>query len=98
VTVTRCHDKVPSVTEQPDKLQQEMDKSGTVGHFNSRLSRGGSDVSEDQARRLMGIFVWRGISLSASVRLNLVGPWRQVVMELKRRPKRVSSRVSDTRR
>jgi urease accessory protein len=69
-------DKAPSVTEQIlHKLQQEMDKSDTVGHLASTFGVVAAllDLSEDQACRLMGFCVARDI-VSASVRLNLVGP------------------------
>jgi urease accessory protein UreH/urease accessory protein UreF len=66
----------PSVTEQVlHKLQQEMDKSDTVGHLASTFGVVAAllNLSEDQACRLMGFCVARDI-VSASVRLNLVGP------------------------
>lgn len=69
-------DKSPSVTEQIlHKLQQEMDKSDRVGHLASTFGVVAAllDLSEDQACRLMGFCVARDI-VSASVRLNLVGP------------------------
>jgi urease accessory protein UreF len=69
-------DKAPSVTEQIlHKLQQEMDKSDTVGHLASTFGVVAAllELSEDQACRLMGFCVARDI-VSASVRLNLVGP------------------------
>jgi urease accessory protein UreH/urease accessory protein UreF len=67
---------VPSATEQVlHKLQHEMDQSDTVGHLASTFGVVTAllDLSEDQACRLIGFCVARDI-VSASVRLNLVGP------------------------
>jgi len=57
------------------QLQEEMDQDETVGHLASTFGvvAGLLKLSENQACRLMGFCVARDI-VSASVRLNLVGP------------------------